>query len=75
MDNDVTRFYLGAEARKIFDEAQAMLKEIMVDGSLEARAIVGFYPANSDGDDIVIFDPVRLPSSFCADVHTARSNF
>ena len=33
-----------------------MLKKIIADKSLEARAIVAFYPANSDGDDIIVYD-------------------
>ncbi len=47
--------YLGAEAKKVFDEGNAMLQEIIASGSLEARAIVGFYPAHSSGDDILLF--------------------
>ncbi len=46
---------VGAEARKVFDEAQVMLEEIIRDGSLEARAVVGFYPAQAKGDDISLF--------------------
>jgi 5-methyltetrahydrofolate--homocysteine methyltransferase len=37
-----------------------LLKEIIQEGSLEAKGIVGFYPANSDGDDIVVYDPVDI---------------
>ena len=43
----------------MFDEAQNLLNEIITQGSLEARGIVAFYPANSVGDDIAIFDPVK----------------
>ena len=45
---------VGAEAKKVFDEAQVMLKEIIKDKSLCCNGIVGFYPANSDGDDIIL---------------------
>ncbi len=45
----------GAEAKKLFDDAQKMLAEIISAGKLEARAVVGFYPANGRGDDIVLF--------------------
>jgi len=62
LECDVIKFLFvfdsGAEAKKIFDEAQSMLKEIISDGLLEARGIVGFYPANAVGDDILLFDPV-----------------
>jgi 5-methyltetrahydrofolate--homocysteine methyltransferase len=33
-----------------------MLGKIIQDGSLEARGVVGFYRANSVGDDIQLFD-------------------
>jgi len=46
---------VGAEARKLFDDAQAMLKQIINERWLTARAVIGFFPANSDGDDIVVY--------------------
>jgi len=33
-----------------------MLNKIIQDNSLEARGVVGFYRANSVGDDIKLFD-------------------
>jgi len=45
----------GAEATKLFADAQQMLKDIIAHGKLSARAVVGFYPAHSHGDDIVLF--------------------
>ena len=47
---------IGNEAKKLYDEAQDMLTEIIRNESLEARGIVGFYPANSIGDDIIIYE-------------------
>jgi 5-methyltetrahydrofolate--homocysteine methyltransferase len=46
---------VGAEARDLFDNAQAMLKKIITEEWLTARAVIGFFPANSDGDDIVLY--------------------
>jgi Vitamin B12 dependent methionine synthase, activation domain len=43
---------VGPEAKKVFDEAQAMLKTIVDQKLLQAHAAVGFYPANSTGDGI-----------------------
>ena len=40
----------------MFDDAQVALREIISNGSLQARAIVGFYPANAEGDDISLFE-------------------
>jgi 5-methyltetrahydrofolate--homocysteine methyltransferase len=57
-------------ARELYDEANVLLDEIITDGSLEAHGAYGFWPAHSDGDDIVVVsDPsgesgsgeVRLP--------------
>lgn len=52
---------IGEEARKLFDDAQVMLKKIINEEWLQARAVIGFYPANSDGDDIILYqDDSRL---------------
>ncbi len=47
---------LGEEATKLFNDAQTMLADIIENKKLSARGSVGFYPASSDGDDIVIYD-------------------
>ncbi|MBL0328209.1 MAG: methionine synthase [Bacteroidetes bacterium] len=44
----------GEEARKLFDDAQTMLKKIIDEKWLRANAVVGIYPANSKGDDIYL---------------------
>ena len=46
---------VGVEARKLFDDAQVMLKKIISEEWLTARAVVGFFPANSDGDDVIVY--------------------
>ncbi|MCH7478425.1 MAG: hypothetical protein IIA14_10020, partial [SAR324 cluster bacterium] len=46
---------MGSEARKLFDDAQKMLDEIVSKKQLTARGVYGFWPANSDGDDVVLF--------------------
>jgi 5-methyltetrahydrofolate--homocysteine methyltransferase len=46
---------VGVEARKLFEDAQSMLKKIINEKWLKARAVIGFFPANSEGDDIVLF--------------------
>ncbi len=52
---------VGVEARKLFEDAQTMLKKIINEEWLQARAVIGFYPANSDGDDIILYkDDSRL---------------
>jgi 5-methyltetrahydrofolate--homocysteine methyltransferase len=46
---------VGAAARDLFKDAQAMLEKIVAGKWLTAKAAVGFWPANSDGDDILIY--------------------
>jgi 5-methyltetrahydrofolate--homocysteine methyltransferase len=46
---------VGSEARKLFDDANRLLKRIIADKALSANAVYGFWPANSCGDDIVVF--------------------
>jgi 5-methyltetrahydrofolate--homocysteine methyltransferase len=50
---------VGSEARKLFDDANRLLKRILADKALSANAVYGFWPANSSGDDIIIFDESR----------------
>jgi 5-methyltetrahydrofolate--homocysteine methyltransferase len=46
---------VGVEAKKLFNDAQALLKEIVKNKSLKARAVFGLFPANSVGDDIEVY--------------------
>jgi len=47
---------VGKEARKLFDDAQAMLKKIIDEKLLQANGVCGLFPANSvDYDDIEIY--------------------
>lgn len=44
----------GAEAKKLFDEAQVMLKKMINDKLLQAHGVVGLYRARRHGDDILV---------------------
>jgi 5-methyltetrahydrofolate--homocysteine methyltransferase len=46
---------VGPEARKLFDDAQAMLERLVRERWLTANAVIGFWPANAVGDDIALF--------------------
>jgi len=46
---------IGEEARKLFADGQEMLAKIVEEGWLEARGVIGFFPANSKGDDIEVY--------------------
>jgi 5-methyltetrahydrofolate--homocysteine methyltransferase len=45
----------GAAARELYDNARALLDRIVDERLLVARAAYGFWPAASEGDDIVVF--------------------
>ncbi|KAK7103336.1 methionine synthase-like [Littorina saxatilis] len=46
---------VGEEAKKVFEDAQTMLKSIVCNKSLRANAVIAFYKANSVGDDIEVY--------------------
>ncbi len=46
---------VGVEAKKVFADGQAMLKKIIANRWLTANAVVGLYPAQRVGDDIVLY--------------------
>ncbi|HVM69660.1 MAG TPA: vitamin B12 dependent-methionine synthase activation domain-containing protein, partial [Gaiellaceae bacterium] len=48
-------------ARELYDDAQALLAEIVRDGWLVARGVHGFWPAHADGDDVVLEGEARFP--------------
>ncbi|MCU7842384.1 MAG: methionine synthase [Candidatus Thiodiazotropha sp. (ex Monitilora ramsayi)] len=45
----------GEEASKLYDDAQAMLGQIIDEKWLGAAAVIGLFPANAEGDDIRVF--------------------
>ncbi|MFD2111919.1 methionine synthase [Thiorhodococcus fuscus] len=47
LDDDV----IGEEARKLYADAQTFLERMVSERWLEARAVLGFFPANAVGDD------------------------
>ncbi|KAI8988516.1 methionine synthase [Mycotypha africana] len=47
--------HVGQEAKRLYEDAQAMLKMIIDKKLLTARGIVGFYPAHAVGDDIEVY--------------------
>ena len=47
---------VGAEAKRLFNDANVMLDELVASDSLKANAVVGFYPAASQGDDVLLYE-------------------
>ncbi|HEU5214753.1 MAG TPA: methionine synthase [Gaiellaceae bacterium] len=52
-------------ARELFDDAQRLLDRIVEERLLVARGVFGFWPAASDGDDIVVDDDNGSGTRFC----------
>jgi len=65
---------VGPEARKLHDDALAMLERIIRDDALTARAVYGFFPANACGDDIVLFQDDHRTAEV-GRVHTLRQQW
>src|SRR5680860_1011736 len=47
---------VGEEARKVFEDAQVMLDRIIREDWLRANAVIGFFPAQSEGDRVYIYE-------------------
>ncbi|EPY87536.1 methionine synthase isoform 1 [Camelus ferus] len=58
--NDKT---VGEEAKKVYDDAQNMLKALISQKKLQARGVVGFWPAQSVRDDIHLFAEGAVPQA------------
>ncbi len=66
---------VGDEAKKLYKDAKAMLDGVIKNKLLTANAVVGFYPANSDGDDIVLHDFEEFEVSFAGQGQQKRTEY
>ena len=63
--------YVGIEAKKLYDDARVLLKKIVDEKLLRASGVIGFWPANSVGDDIELYtDDTR--TTLLTRIHTLR---
>ena len=60
---------VGPRARELFEDGRELLRRIVAEKRLTANAVYGFFPANSDGDDIILYEDesrqaerLRLPT-------------
>ena len=51
---------VGESARELFSDAQQLITALKDNSRFHASATLGFWPANSDGDDIVVYHPETL---------------
>ena len=61
----------GEAARPLFEDAQAMLKQLIEEKWLTANGVVGFWPTNSVGDDIELYSD-ESRKTVIATLHTLR---
>ncbi|MCA8988663.1 MAG: methionine synthase [Planctomycetaceae bacterium] len=50
---------VGEEAHKLFADANAMLDKVIAEKWVTANAVYGFWPANSERDDIILYNPEK----------------
>jgi 5-methyltetrahydrofolate--homocysteine methyltransferase len=51
----------GKEAKKLYEDANALLDRIEKENWIDSKAVIGLYPANSTGDDIEVYkDEARI---------------
>lgn len=53
----------GEAARKLYQDAQALLERIVSEKILTAHGVAGFFPALSQRDDIILYKPENSPAS------------
>jgi len=46
---------VGEAARALFTDAKILLDRIIKEKKIKARGVIGFWPANRDGDDVVVY--------------------
>jgi 5-methyltetrahydrofolate--homocysteine methyltransferase len=52
--------YVGEEAKKLFADANAMLDDIILHAKLQAKAVLGVFPANEVNGDVVLENGTRF---------------
>ncbi|MEN0063702.1 MAG: methionine synthase [Myxococcota bacterium] len=62
----------GEQARKLLDDAMVMLERMESEGWLEAKGVVGVFPANAVGDDIEVYASDEARETPVATFHTLR---
>ena len=63
--------HAGEQARKLFDEANQLLDDIIKNQLITARGVAGLFPANSVGDDIEVYSD-QTRKNVLATFHTLR---
>ena len=62
---------VGEAARNLYHDARVMLDQLVAERWVKASGVIGFWPANADGDDIVLFKDDKRGKEL-ARLHTLR---
>ena len=62
---------VGEAARGLYADAKEMLRQIIAERWFQAHGVIGFWPANSEGDDILLFADEQRAAPIAA-LHTLR---
>ena len=65
---------VGPQARQLYDDARRLLDKIVAGRLLRAQGVYGFWPAASDGDDILLYADAAGQSEL-ARLHTLRQQW
>ncbi len=65
---------VGKEAQQLFEDAQVQLSSIVDQGQLGAKAVYGFFPANSRDDDIVLYQSEQRSEELMVLHHLRQQN-
>ncbi|MGV3484045.1 MAG: methionine synthase, partial [Planctomycetaceae bacterium] len=65
---------VGAQAKELYDDANAMLDRVIAEKLLTANAVYGFFPAASDGDDIILYTDESRTTERCR-LHCLRQQW
>jgi 5-methyltetrahydrofolate--homocysteine methyltransferase len=65
---------VGQEAQKLYEDAAVLLGEIIRDKSLQAKAVIGFWPANRIEDDILLHDFEELSQEVPCERHGSHTH-
>ncbi|HEX6986118.1 MAG TPA: vitamin B12 dependent-methionine synthase activation domain-containing protein, partial [Planctomycetaceae bacterium] len=56
---------VGPEAKRLYDDARRLLDRIVREKRFVAKGVYGFWPANSDGDDVVLYADESRTTELC----------
>ncbi|QHT69820.1 methionine synthase [Rhodocytophaga rosea] len=65
---------VGVEAKKLFEDANALLQEVIEKKLLTAKAVIGFYPANAVDDDVILYDFEEKEVEVACDKHGSHTS-